>query len=102
MSVKRWALDGSDLAAGVEPDGEWVRYRDHAAEVERLTAERNAARATLGLGRDGVKRVIMALEVAAEASRHAALAFFPQRADGHHEDAEEYDRIRAALERRAT
>ena len=35
MSIQRFRFDGVDLVQN--PDGYWVRYDDHAAEVERLT-----------------------------------------------------------------
>lgn len=46
--VKRFTPDnsGSMLAAVVwDSDGGWVRYKDHEAEVERLTNKRDAAQA---------------------------------------------------------
>ena len=48
MSIKRWTAyvgddDGDDVFVCVTPDarGEWIRYSDHEAEVERLAAERD-------------------------------------------------------------
>ena len=53
MSIQRWTAyveddDGNDLFVCVSPDarGEWIRYSDHEAEVERLQARERELEAT--------------------------------------------------------
>ena len=41
--IPRWKF--FDGGVGLHPDGKWVLYDDHQAEVDRLTAERDAAQA---------------------------------------------------------
>ena len=54
MSVQRWTAyveddDGNDVFVCVSPDarGEWIRYSDHQAEVERLQARERELEAAL-------------------------------------------------------
>ena len=61
MSVKRYAMTYVPHDTGA-----WVKYDDHAAEVERLTAERDEARAALreeAEYADGLAARVDALEV---------------------------------------
>ena len=51
MSIQCWFCHPRD-GMTPDPDGEWVRYDDHAAEVERLQArERELEAALQRLGR---------------------------------------------------
>ena len=51
MSIQRYKFQSYNLqhtdAIVTAEDGDMVKYTDHAAEVERLTAERDAARSSL-------------------------------------------------------
>ena len=68
MSVKRWHAyieddDGNDLFVSHQQDaqGQWVRYDDHAAEVERLRAalreEQGESLAQAEIARDALAEV---------------------------------------------
>ena len=70
--VKRFTPDnsGSMLAAVVwDSDGGWVRYKDHEAEMERLTSKRDEAQAEAERLRGETQRAV-------EAEREACASLF--------------------------